>query len=90
MEGDRGSKYQQNGIGKVFKNGKEIKLGLVLSCLFAYQLIQLSLNAFVFICPALLEAETRFNDLKMEREAKEAQENNKKPPPFKYIKVPLL
>ncbi|XP_056616168.1 histone-lysine N-methyltransferase NSD2 isoform X3 [Triplophysa dalaica] len=56
MEGDRGSKYQQNGIGKVFKN-------------------------------ALLEAETRFNDLKMEREAKEAQENNKKPPPFKYIKV---
>lgn len=23
MEGDRGSKYQQNNIGKVFKNGKE-------------------------------------------------------------------
>lgn len=23
----------------------------------------------------------------MEREAKEAQENNKKPPPYKYIKV---
>ncbi|XP_056125001.1 histone-lysine N-methyltransferase NSD2 isoform X4 [Rhinichthys klamathensis goyatoka] len=56
MEGDRGSKYQQTGIGKVFKN-------------------------------ALLEAETRFKEIEMEREAKEAQENNKKPPPYKYIKV---
>uniref|UniRef100_A0A671N5B3 Histone-lysine N-methyltransferase NSD2-like n=1 Tax=Sinocyclocheilus anshuiensis TaxID=1608454 RepID=A0A671N5B3_9TELE len=56
MEGDRGSKYQHNGIGKVFKN-------------------------------ALLEAEARFKEIEMEREAKEAQENNKKPPPYKYIKV---
>lgn len=56
MEGDRGSKYQQTGIGKVFKN-------------------------------ALLDAETRFKEIEMEREAKEAHENNKKPPPFKYIKV---
>uniref|UniRef100_A0A672S5L1 Histone-lysine N-methyltransferase NSD2-like n=1 Tax=Sinocyclocheilus grahami TaxID=75366 RepID=A0A672S5L1_SINGR len=56
MEGDRGSKYQHTGIGKVFKN-------------------------------ALLEAEARFKEIEMEREAKEAQENNKKPPPYKYIKV---
>ncbi|MBN3318242.1 NSD2 methyltransferase, partial [Atractosteus spatula] len=56
MEGDRGSKYQRNGIGKVFKN-------------------------------ALLEAEMRFKEIKMEREAKEAQENDRKPPPYKYIKV---
>ncbi|XP_051508116.1 histone-lysine N-methyltransferase NSD2-like isoform X2 [Myxocyprinus asiaticus] len=56
MEGDRGSKHQQTGIGKVFKN-------------------------------ALLEAEARFNEIKTEREAKEAHENNKKPPPYKYIKV---
>uniref|UniRef100_A0A9J7YXN9 Nuclear receptor binding SET domain protein 2 n=1 Tax=Cyprinus carpio carpio TaxID=630221 RepID=A0A9J7YXN9_CYPCA len=56
MEGDRGSKYQHNGIGKVFKN-------------------------------ALLQAEARFKEIEMEREAKEAQENNKKPPPYKYIKV---
>ncbi|XP_051504392.1 histone-lysine N-methyltransferase NSD2-like isoform X1 [Myxocyprinus asiaticus] len=56
MEGDRGSKHQQTGIGKVFKN-------------------------------ALLEAEARFNEIKMEQEAKEAHENNKKPPPYKFIKV---
>ncbi|XP_064784883.1 histone-lysine N-methyltransferase NSD2-like isoform X2 [Oncorhynchus masou masou] len=56
MEGDRGSRFQKNGIGKVFKN-------------------------------ALLEAETRFKEIKMEREAKEAQENNRKPPPYKYIKI---
>lgn len=26
MEGDRGSKYQRNGIGKVFKNGEDLGL----------------------------------------------------------------
>ncbi|XP_007230968.2 histone-lysine N-methyltransferase NSD2 isoform X3 [Astyanax mexicanus] len=56
IEGDRGSRHQRNGIGKVFKT-------------------------------ALLEAETRFKQIKMEREAKEAHENNKKPPPYKYIKT---
>uniref|UniRef100_A0A7N6AV85 Nuclear receptor binding SET domain protein 2 n=1 Tax=Anabas testudineus TaxID=64144 RepID=A0A7N6AV85_ANATE len=56
MEGDRGSKYQRTGIGKVFKN-------------------------------ALLEAEVRFKEIKMKREAKEAQENSRKPPPYKFIKV---
>ncbi|XP_038160624.1 histone-lysine N-methyltransferase NSD2 [Cyprinodon tularosa] len=56
MEGDRGSKYQKNGIGKVFKN-------------------------------ALSEAEARFKEMKMKREAKEAQENSRKPPPYKFIKV---
>uniref|UniRef100_A0A673XU33 Nuclear receptor binding SET domain protein 2 n=1 Tax=Salmo trutta TaxID=8032 RepID=A0A673XU33_SALTR len=56
MEGDRGSRVQKTGIGKVFKN-------------------------------ALLEAEKRFKEIKMEREAKETQENNRKPPPYKYIKI---
>uniref|UniRef100_A0A3B4XIY0 Nuclear receptor binding SET domain protein 2 n=1 Tax=Seriola lalandi dorsalis TaxID=1841481 RepID=A0A3B4XIY0_SERLL len=56
MEGDRGSKHQRTGIGKVFKN-------------------------------ALLEAEARFKVIKMKREAKEAQENSRKPPPYKFIKV---
>ncbi|XP_077394301.1 histone-lysine N-methyltransferase NSD2 isoform X3 [Festucalex cinctus] len=56
MEGDRGSKYQKNGIGKVFKR-------------------------------ALLEAESRFKEMKMKQEAKEAQEKNRKPPPYKFIKV---
>ncbi|XP_055361927.1 histone-lysine N-methyltransferase NSD2 isoform X2 [Betta splendens] len=56
MEGDRGIKYQRNGIGKVFKN-------------------------------ALLEAEARFKEIKIKREAKEAQENSRKPPPYKVIKV---
>ncbi|KAM9340753.1 histone-lysine N-methyltransferase NSD2 [Symphorus nematophorus] len=36
---------------------------------------------------ALLEAEARFKEVKMKREAKEAQENSKKPPPYKFIKV---
>ncbi|XP_076830304.1 histone-lysine N-methyltransferase NSD2 [Brachyhypopomus gauderio] len=36
---------------------------------------------------AVLEAEARFKQIKMEREAKEAQENNRKPPPYKYIKI---
>ncbi|XP_056151410.1 histone-lysine N-methyltransferase NSD2 [Lampris incognitus] len=36
---------------------------------------------------ALLEAEARFKEIKMKREAKEAQENNRKPPPYKFIKV---
>ncbi|XP_054470085.1 histone-lysine N-methyltransferase NSD2 [Anoplopoma fimbria] len=56
MEGDRGSKHQRTGIGKVFKN-------------------------------ALLEAEVRFKEIKIKREAKEAQENSRKPPPYKFIKV---
>ncbi|XP_061700300.1 histone-lysine N-methyltransferase NSD2 isoform X3 [Syngnathoides biaculeatus] len=56
MEGDRGSKYQRTGIGKVFKT-------------------------------ALLEAEARFKEMKMKQEAKEAQEKNRKPPPYKFIKV---
>ncbi|CAG5866869.1 unnamed protein product [Menidia menidia] len=56
MEGDRGSKHQRTGIGKVFKN-------------------------------ALLEAEARFKEMKIKREAKEAQENSRKPPPYKSIKV---
>uniref|UniRef100_A0A3P9KU55 Nuclear receptor binding SET domain protein 2 n=1 Tax=Oryzias latipes TaxID=8090 RepID=A0A3P9KU55_ORYLA len=56
MEGDRGSKHQRTGIGRVFKN-------------------------------ALLEAEARFKEMKMKREAKEAQESSRKPPPYKFIKV---
>ncbi|KAM9777839.1 histone-lysine N-methyltransferase NSD2 [Neosynchiropus ocellatus] len=36
---------------------------------------------------ALLEAEARFSEIKMKREAKEAEANNKKPPPYKFIKV---
>ncbi|KAL0969514.1 hypothetical protein UPYG_G00228270 [Umbra pygmaea] len=36
---------------------------------------------------ALLEAQNRFMEVKMEREAKEAQENDRRPPPYKYIKV---
>ncbi|XP_024125349.1 histone-lysine N-methyltransferase NSD2 [Oryzias melastigma] len=56
MEGDRGSKNQRTGIGRVFKN-------------------------------ALLEAEARFKEMKMKREAKEAQESSRKPPPYKFIKV---
>ncbi|KAJ8281435.1 hypothetical protein GJAV_G00067660 [Gymnothorax javanicus] len=36
---------------------------------------------------ALQEAESRFREVKQEREAKEAQENDRKPPPYKYIKV---
>uniref|UniRef100_A0AAQ4PVZ7 Nuclear receptor binding SET domain protein 2 n=1 Tax=Gasterosteus aculeatus aculeatus TaxID=481459 RepID=A0AAQ4PVZ7_GASAC len=56
MEGDRGSKHQKTGIGKVFKN-------------------------------ALLEAEARFKQIKLKREAKEAQENSRKPPAYKFIKV---
>ncbi|XP_072313696.1 histone-lysine N-methyltransferase NSD2 [Eucyclogobius newberryi] len=36
---------------------------------------------------ALLEAEDRFAEIKRKREAKEAQENSRKPPPYKFIKV---
>ncbi|XP_041133705.1 histone-lysine N-methyltransferase NSD2-like [Polyodon spathula] len=36
---------------------------------------------------ALQEAEKRFQEIKKEREAKEAQENERKPPAYKYIKV---
>lgn len=58
-----------------------------LICIPAHSDVSLNASSVFIYVPALLEAETRFNDLKMEREAKEAQENNKKPPPFKYIKV---
>lgn len=40
-----------------------------------------------FVPSALLEAEARFKEIKMKREAKEAQENSRKPPPYKFIKV---
>ena len=49
---------------------------------------QHSVLTYVFIFSiALLEAESRFKEIKMKQEAKEAQENNKKPPPYKFIKV---
>lgn len=36
---------------------------------------------------ALQEAETRFREIKLQREAKETQESERKPPPYKHIKV---
>ncbi|KAM8938870.1 histone-lysine N-methyltransferase NSD2 isoform 2-T2 [Pelodytes ibericus] len=36
---------------------------------------------------ALRDAEARFREVKRQREAKETQENEKKPPPYKHIKV---
>ncbi|XP_075050290.1 histone-lysine N-methyltransferase NSD2 isoform X2 [Mixophyes fleayi] len=36
---------------------------------------------------ALQEAEDRFSEIKLQRKAKETQENEKKPPPYKHIKV---
>lgn len=36
---------------------------------------------------ALMEVENRFTEKKMKQEAKEAQENSRKPPPYKFIKV---
>ncbi|XP_068608104.1 histone-lysine N-methyltransferase NSD2 [Brachionichthys hirsutus] len=36
---------------------------------------------------ALLEAEARFKEIKVKREAREAQQNSRKPPPYKFIKV---
>uniref|UniRef100_A0A670ZSL4 Histone-lysine N-methyltransferase NSD2 n=1 Tax=Pseudonaja textilis TaxID=8673 RepID=A0A670ZSL4_PSETE len=36
---------------------------------------------------ALQDAETRFREIKFQREAKETQENERKPPPYKHIKV---
>ncbi|XP_053243713.1 histone-lysine N-methyltransferase NSD2 [Podarcis raffonei] len=36
---------------------------------------------------ALQEAEARFREIKFQREAKETQENERKPPPYKHIKV---
>uniref|UniRef100_A0A8C2SPZ1 Nuclear receptor binding SET domain protein 2 n=1 Tax=Coturnix japonica TaxID=93934 RepID=A0A8C2SPZ1_COTJA len=35
---------------------------------------------------ALQEAEARFREIKLQREAKETQENERKPPPYKHIK----
>uniref|UniRef100_F7BG24 Histone-lysine N-methyltransferase NSD2 n=1 Tax=Ornithorhynchus anatinus TaxID=9258 RepID=F7BG24_ORNAN len=36
---------------------------------------------------ALQEAEARFREVKLQREARETQENERKPPPYKHIKV---
>ncbi|KAH0515750.1 Histone-lysine N-methyltransferase NSD2 [Microtus ochrogaster] len=36
---------------------------------------------------ALQEAEARFNEIKLQREARETQESERKPPPYKHIKV---
>ncbi|XP_062832047.1 histone-lysine N-methyltransferase NSD2 isoform X3 [Anolis carolinensis] len=36
---------------------------------------------------ALQDAEARFREIKFQREAKETQENERKPPPYKHIKV---
>lgn len=38
---------------------------------------------------ALQEAETRFREIKLQREAKETQESERRPPPYKHIKVKL-
>lgn len=36
---------------------------------------------------ALQEAEARFREIKLQREARETQESERKPPPYKHIKV---
>ncbi|KAM9677584.1 histone-lysine N-methyltransferase NSD2 isoform 3-T5 [Trichechus inunguis] len=36
---------------------------------------------------ALQEAEARFREIRLQREARETQENERKPPPYKHIKV---
>lgn len=48
---------------------------------------------FVILLSALEEAAKRFQELKAQRESKEALEvekNSRKPPPYKHIKVSLL
>lgn len=39
---------------------------------------------------ALQEAEARFNEIKLQREARETQESERKPPPYKHIKVIVM
>lgn len=48
-----------------------------------FQAFMLMLQSF----SALQEAETRFREIKLQREAKETQESERKPPPYKHIKV---
>ncbi|KAJ7419014.1 histone-lysine N-methyltransferase NSD2 isoform X4 [Willisornis vidua] len=44
--------------------------------------------SWCFVCSkALQEAEARFREIKLQREAKETQESERKPPPYKHIKV---
>ncbi|KAF4796519.1 hypothetical protein TURU_083591 [Turdus rufiventris] len=44
--------------------------------------------SWCFVCSkALQEAETRFREIKLQREAKETQESERRPPPYKHIKV---
>lgn len=57
----------------------QVGLGGVILFL-AFLLIQ-----FSFL--ALQEAEARFREIKLQREAKETQESERKPPPYKHIKV---
>lgn len=38
---------------------------------------------------ALQEAEARFREIKLQREARETQESERRPPPYKHIKVSL-
>lgn len=85
MEGDRGSKYQRNGIGKVFKNGEALNL------LCVTLPAPTSVRFFMpYVSSALLEAEARFKEIKLKREAREAQQNSRKPPPYKSIKVGMF
>lgn len=39
---------------------------------------------------ALQEAEARFREIKLQREARETQESERRPPPYKHIKVTVL
>ena len=45
--------------------------------------LQLSVLGFL----ALQEAEARFREVKLQREARETQESERRPPPYKHIKV---
>lgn len=85
MEGDRGSKYQRTGIGKVFKNGAKRRFSSSKRC-GKGRMCTLTLRGFC-VSSALLEAEARFKEMKMKREKKEAQQYSRKPPPYKFIKV---
>lgn len=76
--------------------GRSLKMVMLVDGFTSFNIRPSHLYQCVFICSlsvmslAVLEAEARFKQIKMEREAKEAQENNRKPPPYKYIKVLTL
>lgn len=90
VENDKNFVTGQININKTFKKGNSLPEGVILFLYYFYCSGSDDSLDTVLLFLALEEAARRFQELKAQRESREALEqerNSRKPPPYKFIKV---